>query len=111
MAGLTRWFFVSFGVLVFATGAAARDVVIPPVIDPPAASLEALRWTPSIDRSAAREVGRLRFEPAVGRDENDLSRDGVVQTLSAPLPLSAATARIEIEGAAASRMRFTGVPE
>lgn len=118
----TRWFPSVLAVLAFAASASARDVVIHPLIDPPLASLEALVMTPTIDRFAARELGRLRFDPMPRRSEKGLVNDGEVQMLVVPLPLRArdgdsetdlplaATARIELEGAGASRIRFTGVP-
>lgn len=82
--------------LFLATAAFGRDVVIPPLIDPPPPALEQL-LAPAIDRSGAVEVLRLQAEL------------DAVQTLAAAVPLPA-SARIEVEGAAACRLRFTGVP-
>jgi S1-C subfamily serine protease len=85
--------------------ARGRDVVIQPLIDPPAVVAEAM-MAPAMDRSEAVEVARLRLD------------DDVVQLLGAPVSLPAesevpfaASVRIELEGAEASRLRFSGVPE
>ena len=82
--------------LFLSVAAFARDVVIPPLIEPPAASFEQMLG-PAIDRSAAVEVLRVQVEL------------DAVQTLAEAVPLHA-SARIEVEGAAACRLRFTGVP-
>lgn len=87
-----RWF---LPLLLVTPATFARDVVIPPLIEPPAV-VAASTFAPSIDRSAARELVRLR-----------LDRDAV-RELDAPLTVAGA-ARIEVDGAAACRLRFSGM--
>jgi hypothetical protein len=97
-----RWLY-AVPVLILTTFAAARDVVIPPIVDAPPAVTDSVS-APFLDLTSARELARLDVE------------DGTVQTLKAPLPVTvdrdtpfAASARIELEGAAAARIRFSGV--
>lgn len=90
--------------LLVALTASARDVIIQPVIDPPALLTEAL-MAPAMDRSGAVEVARLRLAADTIRPLGA----AVSIPVDGEVPF-AASVRIELEGAEASRLRFSGVP-
>jgi hypothetical protein len=96
-----RWL-CAVSLLFSASTAFGRDVVIPPLIEPPAAMSEESLLA-SIDRSPAIELAQLSVE------------GDAVRVLDAPLPLPVqetmpfeASARIAVEGADAFRLRFDG---